>query len=182
MRPMARFPGKLAVPCAMPISSPSRRTLPKHSIMAISAPRAIPAGTRRTKSTATRLRGTGSFLSLSCRHTKDEKHCDEAQGNRELPVSLLQEDCISYFSFDSDGEIFANAERTEEEQERASATISILRLNTSSLVTARYDAIEELESLSVEERKPLLDLLCRRNARGAFVPYYFVPLRHFQRI
>ena len=71
---------------------------------------------------------------------------------------------------------------TEEEQERANATISILRLNTNSLVTARYDAIEELETLAVEEREPLLDLLCKRNAQGAFVPYYFVPLRHFQRI
>lgn len=124
-------------------------------------------------------------LCASCntgRHTKDEKHCDEAQGNRELPVSPLQKDCISYFSFGSDGEIFANAERTEEEQERANATISILRLNTNSLVTARYDTIEELETLAVEEREPLLDLLCKRNARGAFAPYYFVPLRHFQRI
>lgn len=124
-------------------------------------------------------------LCASCntsRHTKDDKHCDEAQGNRELPVSPLQKDCISYFSFGSDGEIFANAERTEEEQERAKATISILRLNTNSLVTARYDTIEELESLSVEDRAPLLDLLCKRNAQGAFVPYYFVPLRHFKRI
>ena len=41
---------------------------------------------------------------------------------------------------------------------------------------------KELERLSVEERKPLLDLLCKRNAQGAFVPYYFVPLRHFQKI
>lgn len=124
-------------------------------------------------------------LCASCntsKHTRDDKHCDEAQGNRELPVSPLQKDCISYFSFGSDGEIFANAERTEEEQESANATISILRLNTNSLVTARYDAIEELETLAVEEREPLLDLLCKRNARGAFAPYYFVPLRHFQRI
>ena len=59
-------------------------------------------------------------LCASCntgRHTKDEKHCDEAQGNRELPVTPLQKDCISYFSFGSDGEILANLERTKEEQE-----------------------------------------------------------------
>lgn len=39
-------------------------------------------------------------LCASCntsRHTKDEKHCDEAQGNRELPVSPLQKDCIFLF-------------------------------------------------------------------------------------
>lgn len=48
---------------------PSRRTLPKRSIMAISVRPAIPAGTRKTTSIATRRKGTESFLSLPCRRT-----------------------------------------------------------------------------------------------------------------
>lgn len=124
-------------------------------------------------------------LCASCntsRHTKDEKHCDEAQGNRELPVSPLQKDCISYFSFGSDGEILANLELTEEEQEMASATISILRLNTSSLIAARKKVLRTLKSLPPAQANLALDQLCKRNAQGAFAPYYFVPLRHFKRI
>lgn len=124
-------------------------------------------------------------LCASCntsRHTKDKKHCDEAQGNRELPVSPLQKDCISYFSFGSDGEILANLELTEEEQEMASATISILRLNTSSLIAARKKVLRTLKSLPPAQANLALERLSQRNARGAFAPYYFVPLRHFQRI
>ena len=124
-------------------------------------------------------------LCASCntsRHTKDDKHCDETQGNRELPVSPLQKDCISYFSFGSDGEILANLELTEEEQEMASATISILRLNTSSLIAARKKVLRTLKSLPPAQANLALDQLCKRNAQGAFAPYYFVPLRHFKRI
>ena len=124
-------------------------------------------------------------LCASCntgRHTKDEKHCDEAQGNRELPVSPLQKDCISYFSFGSDGEILANLELTEEEQERALATISILRLNTSSLIAARKKVLRTLKSLPPAQANLALERLSQRNAQGAFAPYYFVPLRHFKRI
>lgn len=124
-------------------------------------------------------------LCASCntsRHTKDDKHCDEAQGNRELPVSPLQKDCISYFSFGSDGEILANPKRTEEEQEMASATISILRLNTSSLIAARKKVLRTLKSLPPAQANLAIERLSQRNAQGAFAPYYFVPLRHFQRI
>lgn len=124
-------------------------------------------------------------LCASCntsRHTKDDKHCDETQGNRELPVSPLQKDCISYFSFGSDGEILANLELTEEEQEKAFATISILRLNTSSLIAARKKVLRTLKSLPPAQANLALDQLCKRNAQGAFAPYYFVPLRHFKRI
>ena len=123
-------------------------------------------------------------LCASCntgRHTKDEKHCDEAQGNRELPVTPLQKDCISYFSFGSDGEILANLERTKEEQEWANATISILRLNTSSLITARKKVLRTLKSMPPAQANLALERLSQRNAQGAFAPYYFVPLRHFQR-
>ena len=124
-------------------------------------------------------------LCASCntsRHTKDDKHCDETQGNRELPVSPLQKDCISYFSFGSDGEILANPKLTEEEQEKAFATISILRLNTSSLIAARKKVLRTLKSLPPAQANLALDQLCKRNAQGAFAPYYFVPLRHFKRI
>ena len=124
-------------------------------------------------------------LCASCntsRHTKDEKHCDEAQGNRELPVSPLQKDCISYFSFSSDGEILANLERTKEEQEWANATISILRLNTSSLIAARKKVLRTLKSMPPAQANLALERLSQRNAQGAFAPYYFVPLRHFKRI
>ena len=124
-------------------------------------------------------------LCASCntsRHTEDEKHCDEAQGNRELPVSPLQKDCISYFSFGSDGEILANLERTKEEQELANATISILRLNTSSLIAARKKVLRTLKSMPPAQANLALERLSQRNAQGAFAPYYFVPLRHFKRI
>ena len=125
-------------------------------------------------------------LCASCntsKHTRDEKHCDEAQGSRELPVSPLQEDCISYFFFGSDGEILPNPKLTEEEQEMASATISILRLNSNSLITARKQILQETVNLIKELGKlTVLDRLFQRNAQGAFAPYYFVPLRHFQRI
>lgn len=124
-------------------------------------------------------------LCVSCntsRHPKSEKHCDEAQGNRELPVSPLQEDSLSYFSFSSDGEILANPERTKEEQEKARATISLLRLNTDSLITARKTLLRALRTLPSEQVHLALARLFQKNAQGAFVPYYFVPLRYFQRI
>lgn len=106
-------------------------------------------------------------LCASCntgRHTKDEKHCDEAQGNRELPVTPLQKDCISYFSFGSDGEILANLERTKEEQEWANATISILRLNTSSLIAARKKVLRTLKSLPPAQANLALERLFQRNS------------------
>lgn len=159
MRPMARFPGKLAVPCAMPISSPSRRTLAKRSIMAI------------------------SLCVLQYRQAHEGRKALR-RGSGEQGASCLSPAKGLYLLFllRLGWRDLCKRGAHEEEQERANATISILRLNTNSLVTARYDAIEELETLAVEEREPLLDLLCKRNARGAFAPYYFVPLRHFQRI
>ncbi len=79
-------------------------------------------------------------------------------------------------------ELYSSRIQTNHSQKELVIFGRLLRLNTNSLVTARYDTIEELETLAVEEMEPLLDLLCKRNAQGAFAPYYFVPLRHFQRI
>ena len=106
-------------------------------------------------------------LCASCntnKHTRGDKHCDQAQENRELPVSPLQKDCISYFSFGSDGEILANLERTKEEQEWANATISILRLNTSSLIAARKKVLRTLKSLPPAQANLALERLFQRNS------------------
>lgn len=115
-------------------------------------------------------------------NTTGERHCDDKQGKNDLPITPLQEDCISFFSFKSDGSIDVNEEKSEEDRKKAKETIDILGLDVESLKVDRANCIKELQKLPFDKIEQALIRLTKRDKNNAFTPYYFVPLRYFKRI
>ena len=112
----------------------------------------------------------------------NEKHCDEAQRNLELPVTPLQEDCISFFSFDSTGTINANEDKSQEDQEKACQTIYILKLNSKILQEKRESMLQECMSIPEDYFDSAMENLKQRDEKERFAPFYFVALRYFGKI
>lgn len=108
-----------------------------------------------------------------------EFHCDHKQGNRCIPISPLQEDCLSFFSFNSDGTIEANRLKTIPEQQKANDTINILGLDDETLNLERETRLNILQSLTKDELINALVNISQRGADEAFEPFYFVPLSYY---
>lgn len=115
-----------------------------------------------------------------------ECHCDHKQGNNCIPISPLQEDCLSFFSFNSDGTIEANQQKSPDEQQKAKETIDILGLNDKSLDLERekrLNMFQELEELEEKDKlQNALKNISQRRSDGAFEAFYFVPLSYYNYI
>lgn len=125
--------------------------------------------------------------SCDTRRSKDaECHCDHKQENNCIPISPLQEDCLSFFSFNSDGTIEANRQKSSDEQQKANETIDILGLDDESLNLEReirLTIFQELEKLEEkDELQNALKNISQRRSDGAFEAFYFVPLSYYDYI
>lgn len=120
-------------------------------------------------------------ICASCNTDKcrDSDHCDAKQKNRIISITPLQKDCLSYFSFNSDGTIQANKSRSLEDQKKANETIRILGLDENSLNLEREKCIQMVMELPENEIAEALSNLAHRNENNAFAPFYFVPLSYY---
>ena len=136
----------------------------------------------------------GSFNRMRYPDVRKEAHCDIRQGDALLPVTPLQEDCLSYFSFSTDGSVHPNPAKSLEDQEKARQTIAILGLNAGILRCMRAGLLRLIEEVvhKIQEKgwpdgdgeagvAALLDNLARRDRDGRFAPFYFVALSYFGR-
>lgn len=110
---------------------------------------------------------------------KDQEHCDARQANNRLPISPLQQDCLSFFSFDADGKIYPNSQKSPEDQQRAQQTIDILGLDDPALCHDRKESLKTFSDSMEELQQVALRNLSRRNRHGAFTPFYFVVLSYY---
>lgn len=101
-------------------------------------------------------------LFLTCRYSrgksKKEQHCDDKKGDELIPHYISLPSCENYFAYNSRGEILPNCDYRSIErciknyqnltptQQAVLATINILNLNASSLVTQRKSFIRPLIS------------------------------------
>lgn len=116
--------------------------------------------------------------------SEDPNHCDVSQRDNLLPIAPTMEDCLTYFSFGSDGTINPNPLKSEDEQEMAKKTIEILGLNCTILQVKRKNILKTFreEMKDIKDRKVLiqkLDNLNKKNRAGFYAPFYFVPLSYF---
>ncbi|WP_302293072.1 retron system putative HNH endonuclease [Bilophila wadsworthia] len=109
----------------------------------------------------------------------NEFHCDHKQGDSCIPISPLQVDCLSFFSFNSDGTIEANQQKTVDDQQKANDTITILGLNDNSLNLEREIRLNMFQSLTEDELRNALVNIYQRRPNGAFEAFYFVPLSYY---
>lgn len=108
-----------------------------------------------------------------------EKHCDIAQKDSCLPVSPLQHDCLSFFSFSVDGTIFPNPDKSPEDQVMAKETIKTLGL-AARILNSQRDAILKIAEDCLRKNTKYLDNLSKKDRNGCFAPFYFVPLCYYQ--
>lgn len=120
--------------------------------------------------------------SCDTRKYSNEKHCDAKQGGDDLPISPLQKDCLSFFSFNSDGTIKANHLKPQSDQQKATDTIETLGLNDSVLNLEREKRINMLQILPEEEFENAINRLAQRRSNGEFEAFYFVPLSYYGKI
>ena len=86
---------------------------------------------------------------------------------------------ISFFSFNSDGTIEANQQKTVDDQQKANDTITILGLNDNSLNLEREIRLNMFQSLTEDELRNALVNIYQRRPNGAFEAFYFVPLSYY---
>ena len=109
----------------------------------------------------------------------NEFHCDHKQGDSCIPISPLQVDCLSFFSFNFDGTIEANQQKKVDDQQKANDTIKILGLNDKSLNLEREIRLNMFQSLTEDELRNALVNIYQRRPNGAFEAFYFVPLSYY---
>ncbi|WP_165067588.1 retron system putative HNH endonuclease [Desulfovibrio sp. ZJ200] len=126
-----------------------------------------------------------SNICASCDSSLDgEEHCDIAQRAQCLPVSPLEQDCLSFFSFDILGNIYPNKDKSDNEQKMANETIKILGLQAPSLVLKRQKAINILLK-AIEMNACLLDSdhiekIMQKDINGLFMEFYFVIYKYIK--
>lgn len=120
-------------------------------------------------------------LCASCNSSLHEAewHCDIAQCDECLPISPLQPDCLSFFSFSVDGTIVPNPGKSPELQAQADETIKILNLKSNILNSLRSSMLKIAEEC-LRSNPEYLSNLSQKDADGHFAPFYFVPLSYFQ--
>ena len=91
----------------------------------------------------------------------------------------MQTDCLSFFSFNSDGTIEANKQKSLEEQQKALETIEILGLDDKSLNLEREMRLKMFQSLTEDEFKTAISNIGQRGPNGEFESFYFVPLSYY---
>ena len=100
-------------------------------------------------------------------------HCGNHRKNNEIPISPLDPDCESYFTYDSNGNIKAVEDHPK--QQDAQETIDIvLNLNHYDLVKSREGVLETVIDLSDAEASELLQSCLKRDTEGKFTPYCVV--------
>ena len=86
---------------------------------------------------------TYSNMLCSCGHSSHgvamPNHCGNAKGDQFIPVTPLQPDCDSRFTYESDGTI----KEADESDIDANRTLEILKLNADELKESRRVALEE---------------------------------------
>lgn len=85
---------------------------------------------------------TYSNMLCSCGHSTYgiamPQHCGNAKGDQRIPVTPLQPDCASRFTYESDGTI----KEADESDTEAYRTLEILKLNADELKESRSVALE----------------------------------------
>lgn len=115
-----------------------------------------------------------------------EEHCDLAQKDSILPITPLQKDCENFFSFNIDGTISPNINKSKADQKKAEETINILKLNTKDLINQRYEIIRTFSD-SIEKNPTNIDLYVKNlsmkykdsDGINKYAPFFFVALKAF---
>lgn len=112
-------------------------------------------------------------------------HCDISQDSCVLPITPLQENCLSYFYFNSLGRINPNPNLSNDEQAKAFETIKILNLNSDNLEISRREIIEEFEDAfsdvleNDELYNELYTKLVTKDANGIYNEFYFIVIANY---
>jgi len=112
-------------------------------------------------------------------------HCDISQASCVLPVTPLQENCLSYFYFNSFGRIKPNPNLSNDEQAKAVETIKILNLNSDNLEISRQVTIKEFEDSfsdvleNDELYNELYTKLITKDANGVYNEFYFIIIANY---
>ncbi|MBP0016876.1 MAG: TIGR02646 family protein [Cyanobacteria bacterium SBLK] len=96
-------------------------------------------------------------------------HCGNYRKNERIPISPLDPDCESYFTYNSNGNIRAVADHPK--QQEVQKTIDVLNLNHYDLAKSREELLDTLISLSDAEASELFQFCLKRNSEGKFEPY-----------
>jgi uncharacterized protein (TIGR02646 family) len=103
------------------------------------------------------------------------KHCGRFKGNEynEDLISPLDPDCESYFYYNRAGEI--KPSKDPEKSPAAKITIDALGLDSKSLTLRRKKALDgallDIDSLSTEEVRQLIDGFNQKDKYGLFIPF-----------
>ena len=109
-------------------------------------------------------------------------HCDAAQRDSVLPVTPLQKECLSFFTFYDDGKMGANPKKENDDKQKALETISILQLNAPVLVNRRRLALQNFAMILTDNSKNhenIFKKLTKKNKKGQYLPFYFLLLSRY---
>ncbi len=115
-------------------------------------------------------------------YNNKEYHCDYRQGDKCIPISPLQTDCLSFFSFNADGTIVPNTQKSSDDQQKALETIEIFGLNDNWLKLEREKRLQMFLSLPENMFEIALNNISKRGVNGEFEAFYFVPLSYYNKI
>lgn len=133
-------------------------------------------------------------MCISCDTQKSKgktTHCDQAQNNKTIPISPLQDDCISYFTFSVDGKIMPVDDKNTDRYRKANDLINILKLNDKLLISQRKKVIEKELRFIKENSKEVgaelaknsvIQKYKKRYSENKYLPFYFVILRFLHAI
>ncbi|MDO5536795.1 MAG: hypothetical protein Q4F72_04630 [Desulfovibrionaceae bacterium] len=107
------------------------------------------------------------------------RHCDVMQGARTAPVSPLEKNCLSLFSFDRSGRILPNPGKGAADRKRASDTIDMLGLNAGDLRIKRCMMLKFCGWI-LRDSPARLKLMLERDSLGRHMPFHFVARSFFR--
>ena len=144
----------------------------------------IPQGKDRTKalSYSNLCASCNSGIAIHPQNIPQKGHCDVAQRDQLLPITPLQKDCLSFFTFYEDGKIGASPQKDDQDKQKASETINILQLNAPVLINRRRVALQNFMrrlSDNKQEHAHIFSKLTHKNKYGQHLPFYFILLSRF---
>lgn len=95
--------------------------------------------------------------------------CGNHRENNKIPISPLDEQCESYFTYTSEGNIAAI--EAHPRQTDAERTIRVLNLNFYDLQKSREEAFDALTGLSDDDAEKLLKQCYEKDEDGRFRPF-----------
>jgi len=109
-------------------------------------------------------------LHASCGSTGNwPKHCGNHRENFPVPISPLDTQCESYFTYKADGKI--SVVENHLRQNDVEKTIDVLALNSYDLKESRQQAFEVLTDLTDDEANLLIKKYLDQDKNNKFVPF-----------